>query len=139
MQSYRGFIGVNYDIADFDAHVLLPDEILHMFSENQKFEACFAYPEPVANGFETPPIFSAVVNTHDNFLLQAEIESNHQPRGCLNWLASKLLPDQYTARDHLQFQPDAAQGFGPGTVRITTRDCLYPDGSEDLVPKNSLQ
>lgn len=130
LSQYRGFVGLNVDAENFDADVMLPAEVLALFQENSKYEAWFAYPEPVANGFETPPVFFAVVATADNFILQADIESNQQPRGCLNWVASKLLPDNYSARDHLHFTPDAANGFGPGTIRITTRECLYPDGSE---------
>mgnify|MGYP003641791669 CR=1 FL=1 len=135
LTDYAGFVGLN-QVAELPAHVMMPEEVQALFANAARYNALYAYPQAVANAFNEAPVFSVVAIDQDSMLLQAENTTNDYPRDCLTWFAAKLLPDEYIARDRIRFETDAAQGFGSGTCRITTEQCLRPDGrSADFAKK----
>lgn len=138
VNDYSGFVGLNTHVEDFSDYVMLPADVKAFFANEAKCDALFAYPKAVANGFDTPPVFAAEACFDKIFTLRADIETNQTPKDCLTWFASKLLPDEYLARDRIEFAADAAHGFGPGTCRVTTLQCLYLDGREAKFAKKLI-
>ncbi len=127
--TYTGFVGLNTWIDNFSEYVLTFEEVNELFANGVAFDAPYAYPKTVAQGFDEPPVFSALAIKDNAMTLQADIHTNQQA-GCLPFCARLVLPERYRARDHLVFleRPDAA--FGPGTCHLTTVDCLLPDDTK---------
>jgi hypothetical protein len=128
-------VGLNTENEEFARHVMRPKEIAAFFADEASFDAIFAYPQAVANGFNAPPVFAAEMCCDKLLVLRADIVTNQLPKDCLTWFATKLLPDEYTAKDKVEFVADAHHGFGPGTCRVTSMACLYPDGREATFAK----
>lgn len=130
LNDYSGFIGLNTNTQDFQLYVMQPEEIVALFSDSTTYDAIYAYPQVVAGGFREPPVFSGKISGDQSLTLQAEIVTNEFPKTCLTWFASKLLPASYIAKDRIEFAADKEHGFGRGTCRVTTLECIRHDGSD---------
>ncbi|HTM63431.1 MAG TPA: hypothetical protein VL360_02880 [Gammaproteobacteria bacterium] len=135
---YWGLQGLNTDLQEFENYVMHPDVVRNFFAGDKHYEAAFAYPKAVEDGFGESPIFSQDVATAEGMLLQAKIHSNSHPASCLTFFANLLLPKSYTAKDEVRFVTDEANGFGEGTVRITTRDCLRDNNKEAWLARHLI-
>lgn len=124
---YSGFQGLNIDTEGFQAQVMSHDDIRVFFVDGRQYHAPFAYPRTVAEGFNEPPVFSALVE-ENGIQLTGSLVTNEHPTNCLGSLAKIMLPTAYIAHDHLAFLEEP--GFGPGSVRISSERFNYPDGRE---------
>ncbi len=132
---YHGFIGLNTTVEGFDERVMQPEQVMALFAGKAMHDAVWAFPESVAGAFEIPPVFFGKTNKNTPGLLNlcAYITENEHPSGCLGKIASIFTPARFFAIDNLTSAPDLALGFGPGTLRVNTVTCLYPDGKEAAV------
>lgn len=118
---YSGFVGLNTELENFEHFVLTPDVLPHLVNPQSKFNAAYAYPQDVAGGFASAPIFSG-----DNFVdgvgfhLHAQLKTNRKPQNLKQCLACFFLPKELEAEDDISYAADEANGFGPGTVRINS-------------------
>jgi hypothetical protein len=135
--TYTGFVGLNTGIDDFSDYVMQFVELSEIFANGTQFDACYAYPKTVAQGFNEPPVFSALEIYEYAMKIQADIHTNQQA-GCIPFFARLALPERYRARDHLLFSqhPDAA--FGAGTCYVTTVDCLLPDDTKAVSAEKKI-
>jgi hypothetical protein len=125
--NYSGYAGLNTAIEGFDTHVMTPDETKVFFSDDKQYEAQFVYPRVPADAFNQPVIFSATIAGNE-LHLKAVISTNKQPKYCLTWFGSLVLPTHYIMIDRIEFFTNAEKGFGKGAFHINTQNCLLPNG-----------
>lgn len=136
---YWGLRGLNTDLPEFDRHVMQADAVRNLFAGVKKqYNAAFVYPKAVEDGFGKSPVFSQDIAAPDVMLLQAKLQANKHPASYLTFFANLLLPKSYTAKDEIRFVTDEKNGFGEGTVRITTRDVLRENNKAAWLAKHLL-
>lgn len=129
--NYTGFVGLNTDAENFSDHVMTRADVAQfMGQKNAKFDASYAYPENVAGGFQTAPIFSAGnIQEGVGFNLIAQLATNRRPKNTLQFFACICLPRNYEAEDRIDFVTDDEHGFGEGTCRINSLRFTKANGS----------
>lgn len=128
--TYTGFVGLNTTAPGFRNYIMQARDIRGLFADGKRYVARFVYPCAVADGFNQPVIFSSNESDDNGIKLNAEITTNRAPASWLTWFASKaILPQSYTMTDSIQFAVPR-EGFGSGTVRISSVDCVGDSGKQ---------
>jgi len=58
---YSGLVGLNAQVENFQQYVMQPNDVQAFFANGAEYDALFAYPQAVANGFDAPPVFAAEI------------------------------------------------------------------------------